>query len=269
MSLTEQARPGATLAGAVAVVRANARALGRSWPFELGPEVLQPLLVVAIFGGVLARDAGRVTDPGSALSWSYGAFVAIGVVTASAAISGAVDTAHLVFIGDKLTDRFTTIVTTPVSAAQLALGHVLWAGLHAGVVGLALSVLLAPMLPDGALVRMPLAVLVIALTGATLGAALALLVAHGSASPQVLNLIARVVVPPMFLFSGTVFGLGTLPGWASTVLGLLPVTAGCSAVRAVYGGAWSELGSPLLVLLVWSAVALLLLARRLDRELGA
>lgn len=249
------------------VVEANARAIGRSWFGELTPSVLQPLVLALVFAGLLAGSTDRLGDGGT--SFPSAQYIVLGVVCVSAAITGAIESAHLTFIGLKLSNKFTTIVTTPTSPWQLAVGNVAWAGLYATGLSAVLLVVLSPLLPWAlsSLVAIPAAAVVSGLTSAALAAVLSLFVILSSGSPQVLNVIGRVVVPPLLLFSATLFPLSVLPGWAAGVLGALPIANGAIASRTLFAAQWAAAADRVGVIALWLVAATAAMAWLLDRDL--
>jgi lipooligosaccharide transport system permease protein len=251
------------------VVEVNGRALGRSWFIELLPGLVQPLILAGVFAGLLSGSQDHLSDWIDGPSFSYAQYVVLGIACASASITGAVDTSHLVFVGLRLSDRFATIVSTPVSTLSLAVGHVLWAGLHGAGLAAALLLVLTPVLPAGALVHLLGAAVLAGLTAGALAAVFGLIVVRSSGSPQVLNVLGRVIVPPLMLFSATLFPLSALPQWAERTLSALPVANGTIAMRALYADQWRELALHGGALLVWVGAATALMTWFLDKELRA
>lgn len=249
------------------VITANARAIGRSWLAELTPSILQPLLLALVFAAVLGGAADRLTD--GDVAFPAAQYVVLGVVCVSAAITGAIECVHQTFLGLKLSDRFTTIVTTPTTPWQLAVGQVAWSGLYAAGLSAVLLLALSPVLPWAlwSVIAIPVAALVAGLTSAALAATLTVFVIRGTASPQVLNVLGRVVVPPLLLFSATLFPLGVLPPWAAGVLGTLPTTSGAIATRAVFAQQWVTVAERVGVVALWLVAAVVTMGYLLDREL--
>jgi lipooligosaccharide transport system permease protein len=251
------------------VVEANGRAIGRSWFTELMPSLVQPLILAAVFAGLLSSSADRLSDGTEGPTFPYAQYVVLGVVCASAVIAGAIDAVHLIFVGLKLSNKFTTVVTTPMSPLNVALGHVAWAGIYGAALSGVLLLILTPFLPDGALAFVPGAALVTGLTTAALAAVLAVFVIHSSGSPQILNVISRVIVPPLMLFSATLFPLSVVPSWAHQALSALPVANGTVATRALFAGSWPEVAAHVGIVLVWLTAGTALMAWSLDKELRA
>lgn len=251
------------------VVEANARAIGRSWATELLPSVIQPLVLCVVFGGFVASRAGRVADWSSGPTLTYAEYSVIGIICASSVISGSIEVSHLFFVGQKITSKFETVVTTPVSVTTLTVGHLLWASLYGAALSALLFVLVTPGLPRGWLLLLPVVVLTTALSTAALASLLSLIVARSSGSPQVLNVIGRVIVPPQMLLGATLFPLSALPRPLGVLLAASPVTSGTLTARAVFASRWSDAGEHLAVVLGWLLVCTTCLMISLDRELRA
>lgn len=251
------------------VVEANARGIGRSWLVELPLSLMQPLLLALVFAALLADSTDRLGDGGASLPSAQ--YVVLGVVCVSASITGAMETAHLTFIGLKLSNKFTTIATTATSPWQLAIGNVTWAGLYAAALCGVLLLVLSPLLPwtFSSVLAIPAAAVVSGLTSGALAAVLSAFVVRSSGSPQVLNVIGRVVLPPLLLFSATLFPLSVLPPWAAGVFAALPAANGAIAVRALFVRQWTTVAEHVGVVALWVVVAAAAMAWLLDRELRA
>jgi lipooligosaccharide transport system permease protein len=83
-------------------------------------------------------------------------------------------------------------------------------------------------------------------------------------SVQHLDLV-EVVILPLFLFSGTFYGLSVYPAWLRIVVECLPLQHGIALLRGLNAGAidWSLAGHAL-YFVVMAGVGLVITARRLD-----
>ena len=253
------------------VVEANFRALGKSWRADALAALAQPIVLLVVFAGLLARagTGGRPSDWAGGAVFGYGQYVAVGIACSSGVFAGATEASHLVYAGLRFNDRFTTIVTTPVSPAVLGLGNLVWAALYGACLSAVLFGLTTPFLPAAMLLKLPVAVLVSAATAASVAAPLDVLVCLNFRTPQILNIIGRVILPPLLLFSATYFPTRVLPRWASTMVGLFPVSHANIAVRAIYAGAWHQVLPHLLVIGCWLVAGAALTVRTLRRQLSA
>jgi lipooligosaccharide transport system permease protein len=253
------------------VVEANFRALGNSWRADALAALAQPIVLLVVFAGLLARAGagGRPSDWAGGAVFSYGQYVAIGIACSSGVLGGATEASHLVYTGLRFDDRFTTIVTTPVSPMVLGLGHLMWAALHGACLSGVLFLLTTPFLPSGTLLELPVAVLVSAVTAASVAAPLSVLVSLYFRTPQILNIIGRVILPPLLLFSATYFPVHVLPRWAGVVVALFPVSHANIAIRAIYVHDWQQVLPHLLVIGCWLVAGAAVMVTTLRRQLSA
>jgi lipooligosaccharide transport system permease protein len=86
-------------------------------------------------------------------------------------------------------------------------------------------------------------------------------------SVQDLDLV-QVAVLPLFLFSGTFYGLSVYPRWLQVVVECLPLQHGIALMRDLNSGVvgWGLLGHAL-YFAVMAALGLVVTARRLDKLL--
>ncbi len=253
------------------IVEANFRALGNSWRADGMAALAPPILLLVVFAGLLAQ-AGAGDSPndwaGGAV-FGYGQYVAIGIACSSGVFAGATEASHLVYSGLRFNDRFTTIGTTPVSPAVLGLANLAWAALYGACLSGVLFLLTTPFLPAATLLKLPVVVLVSAATAASVAGPLGVLVCLNFRTPQILNIIGRVILPPLQLFSATYFPVQVLPGWASAVVGLFPVSHANIAVRAIYAGVWHQVLPNLLIIGCWLVAGTALMIWTLRRQLSA
>jgi lipooligosaccharide transport system permease protein len=205
--------------GALRVAEREARVWRRFWHTSVLTGVLMPLLFVGAIGGGLGDlvDQNRGTVEGV----SYLVFVTPGILCATALQAATGSSLWPVMGGLKWTRTFHAAAATPVSPAQVYLGYLGWIGARLAL-NASLFVLVASLL--GAV---PSAWGVLAVPGAALGGlAFAAPVCAFSAaqdSDLVFTTIFRLVVMPMFLFSGTFFPVEQLPDAVEPLARLLPL----------------------------------------------
>ncbi len=196
----------------------------------------------------------------------YLSFIAPGLLAGVAMNSAAFENTIGSFTRMEEQKTFKSILMTPVSITELALGEILWG---ASKSLLAATIFLAIIAATGLwhspldLLLLPLAFLVGLLFGA-----MALCWTALSPSYDFFNYFFTLVVSVMFLFSGIFFPVESLPDWASAAAWLLPLTHAVDMARALHRG---ELTSALVPDLLWllTAAALFswLAARLLKRRL--
>jgi lipooligosaccharide transport system permease protein len=224
----------------------------------------EPLFYLLSIGFGLGKLVGDVNGPGGQLI-SYTLFVAPALLAASS-MNGAVNESTFNFFFKLNYDKtFASILTTPMSPADIALGELGWALMRGGLYTIGF---IAVMVVLG-LVRSPLIILTIpgALLIGFAFAAVGMAATSFMRSWQDFDLI-QLVVLPMFLFSGTFFPLDGLPDIVRFIVYLTPLYHGVELLRALSLGV---IGPDILVHVAYLAIMGLLgftvVARRLDKLL--
>ena len=224
----------------------------------------EPLFYLLSIGFGLGLLVGEVAGPGGE-PIPYALFVAPALLAASS-MNGAITEATFNFFFKLNYDKtFASILTTPMSPADIALGELGWALIRGALYTIGF---LAVMVLFG-LVRSPM--IVLTLPGALLiGFAFA---AVGMAATSFMRTwqdfdLIQLVILPMFLFSGTFFPLDTLPEAARFVVQLTPLYHGVDLLRGLSVGV---VGPETLVhvayLTVMGLLGLAVVSRRLDKLL--
>ncbi|MEW5992214.1 MAG: ABC transporter permease [Chloroflexota bacterium] len=224
----------------------------------------EPLFYLLSIGFGLGRLVGDVAGPGGQ-SIPYALFVAPALLAASS-MNGAITESTFNFFFKLNYDKtFASILTTPMSPADISLGELAWALIRGGLYTIGF---LAVMVAFG-LARSPL--ILLTLPGALLiGFAFA---AVGMAATSFLRSwqdfdLIQFVILPMFLFSGTFFPLDSLPPAAQVAVQLTPLYHGVDLLRSLVVGV---VGPATLIHVAYLAVmglaGLAVVSRRLDRLL--
>jgi len=221
----------------------------------------EPLFYLLGIGFGIGALVGTITGPGGE-PISYQAFVAPALL-ASAAMNGAIaESTFNFFFKLNYNKTFTSILATPLSAGDIALGELIWAlirgGLYAvGFLGVMLALGLAT--SPWVIFTIPAALLI----GFAFGAV-------GMAATSFMKTwqdfdLVQLVVLPMFLFSGTFFPVESYPPALQFFVQLTPLYQGVDLIRSLSVGAISPI---LLVHVVYLAVmgliGLAITSRRLD-----
>jgi len=160
-------------------------------------------------GGLVQRRTGHVGGV------SYLAFVAPGLLAASAMQTAAGSSLWPVMAGTKWVRTFHAVVATPLRPADLYGGTLLWVGLRATAAAGAFLLVAA------GLGGIPSPWGILAVPAAALGALAfaAPLAAYAATQDTDLTfpVIIRLGVVPLFLFSGTFFPISQLPPWLRPV----------------------------------------------------
>src|SRR5438477_894675 len=175
-------------------------------------------------GGLVERRSAHVAG------LSYLAFVAPGLLAASAMQTAAGSSLWPVMAGTKWIRSLHAIVATPVTPADLYGGTILWIALRATAAAGAFLVVAA------ALGGVPSPWGVLAVPAAALGAVAfaAPLAAYAATQDTDLTfpVIVRLGIVPLFLFSGTFFPVSQLPAWLRPVSVVSPLWHAIELCRA-------------------------------------
>ncbi|HKB30968.1 MAG TPA: ABC transporter permease [Streptosporangiaceae bacterium] len=204
----------------------------RSWPVLISG-FFEPLFYLLSIGLGLGALVGKVPGP-AGRPIGYVAFVAPAML-ASASMNGAIfDATFNVFFKLKYEKLYDSVLATPMTVGNIALGEITWALLRGAFYAAMFLIVMAIM----GLIHSPWAVL--ALPGAVLiGWAFA---ATGMAATcylrswQDFDYITMVMVP-MFLFSATFYPLAVYPRALQVVVEAAPLYQGVALLRGLTLGA--------------------------------
>jgi lipooligosaccharide transport system permease protein len=273
MSVVEAAppRPGSLLLRVVPFYPLSARRAGhlvyrnmlvarRTWLLFVSG-LFEPFFYLLSIGiGIGGLVGGVVTDTGTTLS--YEQFVAPGLL-AAAAMNGAIyDSVFNLFFKLRYSKLYDAVLSTPLSAADAAVGETIWSLARGATYSAAFLVIMGVLGLIGswwALLALPAAILI--------GFAFA---AVGLAATTFLRSwqdfeFVQLVLLPLFLFSTTFYPLSTYPGPLQVVVQCTPLYHGIELVRGLVTGdvGWSLLGHAV-YLAVLGLVGLAIGARRLS-----
>jgi lipooligosaccharide transport system permease protein len=249
------------------VVEANARSYRRVWKGSFVSTFLSPVLFLAAMGLGLGSLVDRNTSVQSLQGLSYIAFLAPGLLAATAMQTGAGESSWPVMAGIKWIKTFHATLATPIGVDDLVLGFLIWIALRLLMVCIAFVVVMAlfgavPFV-DG-LLAVPAAVL----TGLAFAAPIVAFTAYSERETRLSSLF-RFAIIPMFLFSGTFFPVSQLPGWLQPVAYVTPLWHGVELARAAALGTPESVAPALHVfyLLGWLIAGTFLAERGLRRRL--
>jgi lipooligosaccharide transport system permease protein len=196
--------------------------------------IVTPILYLASMGlglGSLVDHGGHRAPLGGV---NYLAFVAPGLLAASAMQAAATESTWPVMASVKWVGTYKAMLATPLGPAAIAIGHLLW--MAARITMTSLLFLLAVVAfgaEQSALVV--LAVPVATLTGMAFAAPIS---AYSVSVDRDTGLAAlmRFGIIPLFLFSGTFFPIGQLPGVIRPVAYFTPLWHGVELCRGLSVG---------------------------------
>ena len=222
----------------------------------------EPLLYLLSVQIGFATLVGTVTDDG--ITYDYADFVAPALL-ASAAMNGAIfDATGNVFEKLKHTKLYDTVLATPMTAADVALGEILTAVVRGALYSVAFVAAMAAL----GLVGSPLILLAIPVCALIAFAFGAIGMAYATFMRSWADLeYVNVAIVPMLLFSATFYPLSSYGDW-SWIVQLSPLYHGVVVVR---GCAVGELESSMLanlsVLVAIAVAGVAVVSRRVDRLL--
>ena len=237
----------------------------RMWRGTLFAHFGAPLLFLGAIGyglGSLVDGAGSTP-----LGVPFVQFIAPGVLAATAMQTGVMESTYPVLGAIKWQRNYHAMLATPLSSDHVVLGHLASIVLRCVVgsgVFLAVATLLGAVPSGWGVLAVPVAALVALAHGAPV-----YLLATRVESDVAFALVFRLVLTPLFLFSGTFFPTSQLPDWLEPAAWLTPLWHGVELARAATLGRieiWPTLGH-LAYLLLWCVVGVLLACRGLRRRM--
>jgi lipooligosaccharide transport system permease protein len=220
----------------------------------------EPLFFLVAMGQGLGSLVGTVVGP-AGQQLSYAAFIAPGLLAASAMNGAVYDATFSFFIKLKYAKLYDAMLATPLGPVDIALGEIGWALLRGGMYSAGfLSVMLAAGLifSPWALLALP-AALFVAFAFAAIGIA----ATSFMRSWQDFDLV-QLVVLPMFLFSATFFPLSVYAPGVRWLVQAFPLYHAVALMRGLTTGVvgWPALGH-LAYFVVMAALGLGVASRRL------
>jgi lipooligosaccharide transport system permease protein len=245
------------------LVERNIYVYRRTWIVILSG-FFEPLFYLGSIGFGLGALVGTVSGPGGQ-QISYQLFVAPALL-ASAAMNGAIaEGTFNFFFKLRYNKTFDAILSTPLSAGDVAVGELIWALIRGGIYAVAFLLVMAFL----GLVVSPWVIL-------TVPAALLIGFAFGGVAMAATSFmrtwqdfdLINLVILPMFLFSGTFYPIDAYPEAIRIVVQLTPLYQGVDLLRSLAVG---HLEGVLLVHIVYLAMmgiaGLWVVSRRLDKLL--
>ena len=217
--------------------------------------IVTPVVYLLALGIGLGSFVGDITVGGT--TYSYVAFVAPGLLAATAMQVGAIESSWPVLSAIKWSRQYHAMLATPLRVGDVLAGHQAWVALRVfTTVTIYFAVIALPFSAVESwwgILAIPVAVLV----GTSFSASIA---AWGARTELDTSFVAifRFVVLPMFLFSGTFFPISRLPAVLQAVALLTPLWHGVNVCRQLTLGqidAASVVAS-VVFLVAWTVAAL-------------
>lgn len=202
----------------------------RIWKGTVVTAFVNPVLFLVAMGhgfGALV-DGGIQTTAGSI---DYIAFIAPGLLAATAMQTASNEAMWPVMAGFKWRRLYHAVLASPIGVPQLVAGTIYWIAvrtLMACAAFAAIAALLGAAPPAGMLTAVPFGVV----TGMAFVPVLMAVTASTDKESR-LSTILRFAIMPMFLFSGTFFPIDQLPAWLEPVAYATPLWHGVDLCRSV------------------------------------
>ncbi|MGH3838622.1 MAG: ABC transporter permease [Pseudonocardiaceae bacterium] len=221
----------------------------------------EPLFFLVAMGQGLGSLVGTVPGP-AGQQLSYAAFIAPGLLAASAMNGAVYDSTFSFFFKLKYAKLYNGMLATPLGPVDIALGEIGWALIRGGMYAtgfLAVMLALGLISSPWALLALP-AALVVAFAFASIGIA----ATSFMRSWQDFDLV-QLAVLPMFLFSATFFPLSVYPPALRWLVQAFPLYHAVALMRGLTTGvvSWSMLGN-LAYFVVMAACGVVVASRRLQ-----
>lgn len=247
------------------VVERQSRVYRRVWRGSVFSAFVAPLMFLAAIGLGLGQLVDR--SSGDVDGVSYLVFVTPGLLAASVMQTAAGESLWPIMAGTKWLRTYHGMLATPLGVADIFGGHLTWVAMRivlSSSVFLAVAALLGGVASPWAPLAIPAAVLTAAAFTAPLSAYAATQDTDLTFGP-----IMRLVIQPLFLFSGTFFPVEQLPSWLRPLAALSPLWHGVELCRAATTGHGSAVAIVvhvlvlLAVLTAGTAIGVRTFARRL------
>ena len=212
------------------VVEHHAFVYRRTWRGSVFSTFLNPILYLAALGVGLGAFMDQ-SNPSGVEGVSYAAFLAPGLLVATAMNTATGESTYPVMAGIRWLKTYVGMILSPLNARHVATGQLIWAGVR---VAFGAAVFLGVMIVFDttdlahAVLMLPVAIL----TGMAFAAPIQAFSAAQTNDAPFATLF-RFVIMPMFIFSGTFFPITQLPEVLQVVAFLTPLWHAVSLSRGI------------------------------------
>lgn len=231
------------------------------------PPFFEPLIFLAGIG----MGLGNYIEPIN--GQSYILFLAIGLLVTASMWTAFFECTFGTFIRLEFQKVYDGILAAPITANDLIVGEILWAGSKGFFFSLAVLVtlLIVSLFPHVDMsIPMPnaLAAPFIGFINAVMFASMALLITSFVKTINHFNFFMTGLISPMFFFSGVVFPISNLPKVLHPVAELVPLTHSVRILRCICGGSIEcILAWDVAYILIFTTAMALLAIHRLKKRL--
>ena len=224
----------------------------------------EPLFYLLSIGFGIGALVGPVVGPGGE-EITYQQFVAPALLASSAMNGAIMEATFNFFFKLNYNKTFTSILSTPLSPGDIAMGELGWAQIRGGLYAIGFMVVIAVLgliVSPWVILAFPAALLI----GFAFGA-VGMACTSFMRTWQDFDLI-NIVVLPMFLFSATFYPITAYPPALQTLVEITPLYQGVNLIRSLsVGYITPELLVNVAYLAIMGVVGLMITSRRLDKLL--
>ena len=253
------------MTGALRVLEHHLIVYRRTWKGSVFMSFLSPVLFLAAMGlglgSLISRGPVRTVD-----GVSYLAFLAPGLLAASAMQSAFVETTYPIMAMIQWERTFEGMLATPIAVLDILAGEVGWLAfrLALGSFAFFLVMLVFGTVHSG---LAPLAIVVAVLSGLAFSTPILAWTAT-QRTDKSFALIGRFLITPLFLLGGVFFPLHQLPQLVQGIAWITPLAHGVALARGLSLGVLApSAGVHLAVLLVYVAIGIVAARITLQRRL--
>lgn len=236
----------------------------RIWKISFLPPLLEPLFYLLAFGLGMGTLIGAVTYMET--EYTYAQFIAPALIAITIMYGGFFENTYASFVRMFYQKTFDAMLATPLTIDDIITGEIVWGATKS----LIATVIMTAVISCFGLMSYPETLLLIpvAFIGGFAFGSIGMFFTGIVPSIEMFNLPIFLFITPMFLFSGTFFPVGNLPGWAQGAALAFPLTHLVILVRSItFGLLRPELLWNCLYLVLfgafWFPLALRVMKRRL------
>lgn len=236
----------------------------RLWQVNFLVPLFEPAFYILAFGLGFAGLIQNVPYAGQDLTYTQ--FIAPALVATAVMWNSFFETTYASFVRMYYQKTFDAMLATPLSLEEVIVAEIVWSATKAAAAAALMIVMLwlfgYALLPQG-LLAIPLA-----FVGGVAFGAMGMWLTGITPTIDMFNIPFFLIVTPMFLFSGTFFPVGGLPGWAKSLAVLTPLYHLTELCRATLLGLWeSSLLLGVVYLLVFAVVFIGVAVRAMRKRL--
>ena len=227
--------------------------------------LIDPLLFILGVGIGLGAYVGAIDTPATG-NLPFLTFLASGIAISTSMFTATFECTYATFIRLDFDKVYDGMLGAPLSAYNILLGELLWAGSKGTIfcLGVALVCFLFGLLPPIMLLLAPL----IGFVSGMLFGSLGFLVTSFIKTINHFSILFTALLTPMFMFCGVFFPIETLPTTLRPLTEILPLTHPVRLARALaFGGSYSmvlwDIGYCLLFVTIVGSWSIVRLRRRL------